>query len=358
MASFEDDDLAIYFWRWRKESSGYFLEPSVLHVPFWYKATVENGSPSEKGAPLWLPDIAAMILREASLPVSLLDGALPSPGRGRSRTRFAWTWLGNREFGWPPEAAAIRGGVMVSRDGPHGSTWSVDWREGTPLPANPDPELVAELTSRAGWADALDPKPPVLPANLLETLAGLHIEVPATGPNRPEIPRSTRVAALPLIVKARRLALKPDPTLAVKAFDEAARKDPGNYGVRVEAGELLAMEKAPKRARPKLGEALRLHPYEAKAWHWLGHVAFDEKDPARAEAMWRLADFLTPNSADLLYDLACTRSLQGDAPRSLAYLRRAWAAGFRSVNAIQADPDLRTLRADPHYALFMQEVIR
>ena len=65
--------------------------------------------------------------------------------------------------------------------------------------------------------------------------------------------------------------------------------------------------------------------------------------------MLRAAWDLGPKEPEVLYDLACARSVQGDAKGALAYLERAVQAGFRSWSYVERDPDLNTLRADISY---------
>ncbi len=65
--------------------------------------------------------------------------------------------------------------------------------------------------------------------------------------------------------------------------------------------------------------------------------------PAAEEILMVIQPHLT-DQADVLYDLACTRSLAEDADASAEYLARAWEAGFRQRALIESDADLRHLR--------------
>jgi hypothetical protein len=57
-----------------------------------------------------------------------------------------------------------------------------------------------------------------------------------------------------------------------------------------------------------------------------------------------------PHEADLLYDLACARSLAGRLDEAGEFLQRAIAAGFRQWEQMEADPDLRALRESGRFA--------
>jgi hypothetical protein len=50
-----------------------------------------------------------------------------------------------------------------------------------------------------------------------------------------------------------------------------------------------------------------------------------------------------------LYNLACTKSLAGDRDGAFVALDQAIAAGFGAVDAMEKDPDLKALRADPRW---------
>jgi tetratricopeptide (TPR) repeat protein len=97
-------------------------------------------------------------------------------------------------------------------------------------------------------------------------------------------------------------------------------------------------------------EKLReLYPNHQEALHWLAHYEYAAKHPDRAEALTLAAAEVGPKDADLLYDLACARSVAKDASSALAYLRQAVEAGYRDWDWIDKDPDLAAVRSDPGY---------
>lgn len=60
-----------------------------------------------------------------------------------------------------------------------------------------------------------------------------------------------------------------------------------------------------------------------------------------------------PLHADLHYDLACSFALLGRSDDAFASLARALDLGFDSLPILEADDDLRSLRADPRYAALL-----
>ncbi len=343
----------------RGEASGYFLAPEVLDVPFFRLPIPPRQEPEfARAGPLWLPDVAALVAKEAGLDRAFPDGSWPpSPERNGSRPRRAWTWLGAREFGWPAEWAVIGPDLLLVKQSGTTPPVAISRRDGKPAGVSPPAELLRALEERPGPEEDLFRAMPALPDSLREAVAGAGIEIPAPPPPKPPAPRRDRMAAIPLIEKARRLALEGAPRQAKRAYDEVLKVDAGNAGASLEAGEILALSGMARLARPPLEAAVAARPGWADAWHWLGHLAFIEKNIEKAEAYVRVADFLTPGHGDVLYDLACAASLRGDLASAEDYLRKAWQAGMRLVDHIQADPDLRNLREDPRFARFMQEVV-
>ncbi len=335
-------------------SSGYFLEPEVLRVPLavWSSSVT---APGEIDRPVWLPDVSAIVAEAAGIKAEGEEAIAPEATR-IDRPRFAWTSRAAEDFGWPSEAAVLQRGVLVVRPWPGGAVRRVPWDAA----AHPDADVDAALQALASRAEPASEgsAPPAIPDDVLAGLAAHGVRVPPMPASSTGASLEARRESIATLTAARRLARIPAPRQAMREFDLAAKLDPTNPAPLVEAGCILALMQMPKRAQPRLEAALAIRPYDAEAWHWLGHVAIVLKDVPKAEAIWRMSEALDPREPDLLYDLACARSLSGDPEGSVEYLRRAWDAGFRKVEDIQNDPDLRNLRADPRFANFMQQVVR
>ncbi|HZN53678.1 MAG TPA: hypothetical protein VFB67_00015 [Candidatus Polarisedimenticolaceae bacterium] len=339
--------------------SGYFLQPSVLRIPFLYRS--RKGAEPQPGerALAASADVAAVVARDASIDFTAADGRVPWASGGETRVRFGWTWRGAREFGWPVQAAAVIGSTLYVRERDGDPDRMLAW--GAPkaadAPAVDGAALMRALERRPAWAEPRQSPAPAIPVAMQASLRASKVAIPTAAKLPPAIPIALRAAEIPGLMKARSIATQGQPE-AAGAFDGARNGDPGNIGARVEAGQILALIGRAKKAREQLEPALHLDPYRAATWHWLGHVSFLENDHAKAETMWRLSELLDPHDADVLYDLACVRSLAGDPATSAQYLRRAWEGGFRNPEKIQSDPDLRNLRESPRFAAFMSEVVR
>jgi predicted esterase len=80
-------------------------------------------------------------------------------------------------------------------------------------------------------------------------------------------------------------------------------------------------------------------------------------DWLRAELATGVAAELKPERAGaVFYDLACFRALAGDRKGALGSLRAAVDKGFRDVAAMEADPDLASLRGEKDYLAIVQEL--
>jgi hypothetical protein len=334
------------------ERSGYFLVPSVLKTSVLVRdASGEATSP----AVAWLPDVPSLALREVGVQAALGEGpAGDEPGTAR----FAWTWRGAREMGWYPETAVVAGDVMLVREGTSGDLRSLSWSTGAPSSAAVDDRLVALLDARAISDDARHSPAVSMPDDLRADMKTHDLAI-VDPPTPYEVsPRAKRIEALGAVLRGRRQdMLEGDWEGALSAFRAALESDPSNRGARQDIAEGFVLGRA-RLGRKSLDAILASDPYNPDAWHILGHVAHRRQDYARADTLWRLTDLLRPDDPDVLYDLACTRSLLEEVEDSLSYLERAWAAGFRSVDYIENDSDLRNLRADARFSRFMSEVVR
>jgi hypothetical protein len=331
-------------------TSGYFLAPDVLRVPVLVRSSASGGEAIDPRAPFSLLDVARWIAREAGIETAASgakDGAAP---------RVAWTWRGRTEFGWPAEVAAQQGSALCVRGLPDTDDGCVPWDPERAVD-QADRRLCLATLSQAARLGAPPSALPALPVDLEQRVKNLGLPVPApSGEVGSPLAREVRARAVPAITRARRLADRRKAVEADVLYQQAMAIDPKNLGALIEAGQALALEGRSKLAKARLEPAFRSAPWSPEVWHWMGHVSYLEKQLDRAEVQWRVSDVLEPNNADVLYDLACARSLAGDLKDSESYLRLAWKAGFKDVNTIQVDADLRNLRADPAYLRFMREV--
>jgi PDZ domain len=84
-------------------------------------------------------------------------------------------------------------------------------------------------------------------------------------------------------------------------------------------------------------------------WQSQAMQALAAKDYPKAEGFLREQLALQPDSYVVLYNLACVRALQHDAPGGLVFLKQAISKGFVSRHEMEADDMLAPVRALPEY---------
>jgi hypothetical protein len=264
------------------------------------------------------------------------DGADLAAPVADGRFQMAWSWAPRDQMGWKILRAA-RAGTAVQFD--HGGVGE----------ETRDPRLRAALGQRPvrladqGLAASVRP--------LLEKQGVLLDPLPIEG--RDFQPSAKRREVALELWKARHSFETNRPLDAGRATKAVLAADPDNLAGLLERGVFLWSAGKPE-GKDLLTRAIRRYPWDAEAVHWYGHGT-ESGDKAESEAFFRLVSAIRPGQADLLYDLACTRSLAGDVDQSASYLERAIRAGFRRWELITADPDLRKLRESPKFAEVMRE---
>ena len=313
--------------------------PVVLHLP--------DGRKAGRGASeaVWAPDVAATIAAAAGVRlgdgaegISLAD-AVPA-----DRVLLAWTWATRDQLGLAPARVGGSGSAIV-HEGPGIAG---------PAPAA-DPvavERIAGMLRSRSW-----PAPPEIPLDRArEILAArgltfaprLESDAALDGPSR------RRVAE---ILVAARYLLKTNQRLpAMGALQAAFELAPDAPAVRLDWGHFLVLIASPEHgdAVQVLRRGVELYATNPEMLHWYAHAIWREswKDAEKV-----LVDILPykPEEGDVLYDLACTRSLAGDLDASVGYLRRAIEAGFRTWAVMETDTDLRALRESGRFAEVLKE---
>jgi quercetin dioxygenase-like cupin family protein len=92
--------------------------------------------------------------------------------------------------------------------------------------------------------------------------------------------------------------------------------------------------------------------YEPRAWEINAQIPalFDKGELEKAKKV--LTDALPryKDKAGILYNIACTEALLGEADEALGHLREALAAQPSYVESARDDPDFESLRSDPRFA--------
>ena len=95
---------------------------------------------------------------------------------------------------------------------------------------------------------------------------------------------------------------------------------------------------------PLLTDALRVHANNLAA----------KGEYARALQADRRLVRLLPDRAIPWYNLACSYALMGMTEPAIAALQRALELGYRHLDHLRRDPDLKSLRRDPRFARLLR----
>jgi tetratricopeptide (TPR) repeat protein len=141
--------------------------------------------------------------------------------------------------------------------------------------------------------------------------------------------------------------------LGDKLYHKALEIDPENLAAKLDQGQVRWVRDA-KQGAEILESALELYPTNPELLHWYAHSIWSASW-SDAEQILVLIVPYKPQEGDVLYDLACTRSLAGDLDGSVAYLRRAIDAGYRDFGHMASDPDMRNLRESGRLSEVLRE---
>lgn len=94
-------------------------------------------------------------------------------------------------------------------------------------------------------------------------------------------------------------------------------------------------------------EALKIDQSNNAAWYKLAVSYYSTKNYENAIKIYKR---LAPNgNPTVLYNLACTLSLNGNKVEAFKYLEEAIQKGFKQVGTLKNDPDLKNLRDDERF---------
>jgi arylsulfatase A-like enzyme len=328
--------------------AGFSLAERAIRVPLVVRFPAANENVRGGDQPAWAPDVAATIAGLTTVTLQpLAEGISLLESPAEERTLFSWSWATRDQMGWQALRAA-RSGAWKRSEGLLAGTTRLDGAEGEPA-AEMEEALTAALESRAEPARVAVELAEVVP--WLEAHGLRPVALPAEGRSFGGPAERRQVAALLWLGRHRFSRNRFVP--AIRDWEAARDIDPENRAALLALGQARAMGGSPEAAVP-LRRAAELYPGDFDVLHWLGHALWDDS--------WRdvkqlLVTILPhrPYDTDVLYDLACTRSLDGDPAGAVEYLKATLKAGFRNWDLIESDPDLRNLRETPSFSELLRE---
>ena len=124
---------------------------------------------------------------------------------------------------------------------------------------------------------------------------------------------------------------------------------PNNEDIVHQYGAVLRELNRPKEAIKVLKLAAELEPRCAGAWYDLGLAQARLKHRKAARQCFLKSLELRPECAWSYYDLACLDALEGRRNAAFKHLMQALSRGFRNIEHMRRDADLRTLRRDARW---------
>jgi hypothetical protein len=318
---------------------GFSLGPQAVEVPVVVHLPAGTCPDLDADRMVWAPDIPATIadLTQIELAPDAEGLSLLRP-EADDRIIFAWSWAPLDQMLWPALRAA-RTGAEVFHEGAGGESAGAE-RFAVALAAREEP-----------------PAPAVTLESIRPLLAALDIEVdPLPLAGRDSFSAEDRRRASEVLWNARAVMRQGGTGMALRMYGEISNHDPMNLAAWLDRGQILSVAK-PERGRRILGRALVRYPTNLELLHWYAHAIWGESNES-AEGLLEVILPFKPQEADVLYDLACTRSLADDFDASEDYLRRAIEAGYRNWQHMESDPDLRKLRESGRFSELLREYRR
>ena len=97
-------------------------------------------------------------------------------------------------------------------------------------------------------------------------------------------------------------------------------------------------------------------PNHLGGWHFLGLALHAGGKPEEALPAYLKAIKHPRLAATDSYNIACLHSLAGRTPPAIAWLEKAWRAGYRDLDHARKDSELTNVRALPEFAVLLQRL--
>jgi tetratricopeptide (TPR) repeat protein len=131
---------------------------------------------------------------------------------------------------------------------------------------------------------------------------------------------------------------------------------PNNEDIVHQYGAILSELNRPREAIKVLKLATEMEPHCAGAWYDLGLAQARLRHRKAARQCFLKSLELRPECAWSYYDLACLDALEGRRNAAFDNLTQALARGFRNVEHLRRDADLRSLRRDARWKTLIQHL--
>jgi tetratricopeptide (TPR) repeat protein len=311
---------------------GFSVADAAVRVPVVALGSVDDWRPAAE--PVWSLDVPATIARAAGVTLEERAEGVPlQETPARDRIQFSFAWAGRDQLG-----------ITASR---------VAWSDGETAMQGPGAETAAGGRLSEALAARGDPRAPGVPLEIIRPwLESKEFDLkPVAESGRTIDPALARDAARALWQARRHLRLGQN-YRSREIYERLVEMDPANLLGLVEHGQFYVGSGSSQ--AESLTRALELYPENPEAIHWYAHAIWKDALPDSAMLM----EMILPHKqhdADVLYDLACIRSLDGFLDESADFLRRAIGAGYRQWDHMETDPDLRELRQTDLYSEVMQE---
>jgi hypothetical protein len=316
---------------------GYSLADAAVQVPLIAVLPDRPALERSSDAAVWTLDVVATMLELAGAePADGEEGLSLTVAAPTDRALYSWSWAQHDQLGWERLVRVDRDGqTMVRGDGS----------------AGPDTDLEALLGGRdqpTRLAVPLEAVQPFLDEFKIETNP-----IPAEGIEFRD--REERRAVSQLVWRGRGQYQTRNLQQAGTILATVSRKrDQTNVTSYLDRGQSLALAGV-SRSNQLMEQAVKLRPQDPDIWHWYAHSIWSQ-DWAASERILQVVEPYVTNKGDILYDLACTRSLAEDLDRSAELLEAAWLAGYRDANHMEIDSDLRNLRESGKFSEVMRRL--
>ena len=121
-------------------------------------------------------------------------------------------------------------------------------------------------------------------------------------------------------------------------------------------GAALLQEGRFERARQRFRDALEKDPQRAEAYNGVGVTYYARGDLDEALAWYKRSLEADPRFGDAFYNLACVYALEQHKELAFRYLRMAALNHYAEHEAMEKDPDLASLKAEPQWREIVEQM--